>query len=97
MARSVVERLGAEVAVFASTAVRRLSWDSGPVPVVLGGGLLQSRDPVLLDAVTGALDDRVEVIVSDEPPVVGSVLMALDLLGVPPPAGLTARLRPLLS
>lgn len=96
-ARSVVERLGAEVAVFARTAVRRLSWDSGPVPVVLGGGLLRSRDPVLLGAITAALDDRLEVIVSDDPPVVGSVLMALDLLGVPPPARLTARLRPLLS
>ncbi|MFC7492667.1 MULTISPECIES: N-acetylglucosamine kinase [unclassified Nocardioides] len=97
-ARSIVERQAAEVVAFATTAVRRLAWDSGPVPVVLGGGLLQSRNPVLLDAITAALDDRFEVIVSTEPPVVGSVLMAFDLLGssAPSVADLGARLLPLL-
>jgi N-acetylglucosamine kinase-like BadF-type ATPase len=98
VARSIVERQGSEVVAFVTTAVRRLAWESGPVPVVLGGGLLQSRNPVLLDAIRSSLDDRLEVTVSDEPPVVGSVLMALDLLGVRAPTvpELAARLRPLL-
>ncbi|MDF1605786.1 BadF/BadG/BcrA/BcrD ATPase family protein [Nocardioides sp. YIM 152315] len=95
VARSLVERQAEEVVAFVTTSVRRLGWESGPVPVVLGGGLLQSRNPVLLDAICTSLDDRLEVTVSDEPPVVGSLLMALDLLGVRPAerSGLATGLR----
>ena len=91
-AAAIVHRLADEVVLLAATARRRLD-AAPPVPVVLGGGLLQSRHPLLLSRITESLDD---VLVCDVPPVVGSVQLGLDLLGVPAPAGLAAELRPLL-
>ncbi len=93
VARGLVERLAGEVAALANVAVRRLAWGSDPVPLVLGGGLLQARHPDLLAAVDAGLDHDAHVTVCDDPPVVGSVLMALDLLGVPAPEGLAADVR----
>jgi N-acetylglucosamine kinase-like BadF-type ATPase len=92
LAVAIVHRLADEVVVLAATALRRLGAPP-PVPVVLGGGLLQSRDPLLLARITAALE---EVLVCEVPPVVGSVQLALDLLDVPAPGGLAAQLGPML-
>jgi N-acetylglucosamine kinase-like BadF-type ATPase len=112
-ATSIVQRLADEVAAFARTALRRLDWgrlDRGrlergrldradePVPLVLGGGLLQSADAYLVGSIREALADvapGVDLRVSDVPPVVGAVLMALDLLDSPAPdaAALAAAVR----
>jgi N-acetylglucosamine kinase-like BadF-type ATPase len=80
-ASSIVRRLGREVGAFARAALGRLAWAGPPAPLVLGGGLLGSGDPLLLACVHEELAGLdVEPQVSDVPPVVGSVRMALDLV-----------------
>lgn len=80
-ASSIVRRLGREVGAFARAALGRLGWAGASAPLVLGGGLLRSGDPLLLACVHEELAGLdVEPRVSDAPPVVGSVRMALDLV-----------------
>jgi N-acetylglucosamine kinase-like BadF-type ATPase len=84
VALGLVHRLADEVAAFVTATAERLGWSEGPLPVVLGGGLLRSRDPRLLARVRAGLGDlaeRAEIAVCDVPPVTGAVLLALDLAG----------------
>lgn len=89
VARSIVVRQGEEVATFAGAALRRLGLVDKPADVVLGGGVLRSRDPLLF----AALRERLAAIaplavtrVLAAPPVVGAALLGLDALGAPPEA-----------
>ncbi|WP_188196303.1 N-acetylglucosamine kinase [Nonomuraea sp. SYSU D8015] len=84
VARSLVERQAEEVAVLAEVCLRRLGLLDTPVEVVLGGGLLTARDPLLtslLDAEFALRAPRAELVVADVPPVMGAALLALDHLG----------------
>jgi len=93
VAAEIVDRLAGEVVTLVRVALERI----GPVDdadIVLGGGLMQARDPRLLDAIEaglGALGIRHSLTVVDAPPVVGAALRALDTLGAAPAA--YARLR----
>ncbi len=86
VARSVVTRQAAEVAVMAAAAMGRLGLAPAGVPVVLGGGVLESRDPFLLAeigrelaaAAPGALPR-----VPGVPPVAGAALLGLDQVAAP--------------
>jgi len=102
VAASVVERLAEEVVLLAVTALRRLDLLGRPTAVVLGGGVLASRAPVLLDGVVARLRAQAphaHVTVVRAPPVLGAALAGLDLLGAPPSAGerLRAQLTPSLG
>jgi N-acetylglucosamine kinase-like BadF-type ATPase len=56
VARSLVERQAEEVCAMAVTAIRRLGLDGAlGIPVVLGGGVLEARNPLLTDAITRRL------------------------------------------
>ena len=51
-----MERQAEEIATMAVTAMRRLDLHGGQaVPVVLGGGVLEGRHPLLTDAITRRL------------------------------------------
>ncbi|MGH3417207.1 MAG: ATPase, partial [Actinocrinis sp.] len=53
--------------------------------VVLGGGVLRARIPVLMDRIAerAALEiPRAELVVAADPPVVGAALLGLDALGL---------------
>jgi N-acetylglucosamine kinase-like BadF-type ATPase len=81
----LVERQAEEVCVMAVTAMRRLGLDSVPgTDVILGGGVLEARDPLLTAAVTRrfatAVPDAVPRVV-DALPVTGAALLGLDHLG----------------
>lgn len=78
VARSIVVRQGEEVVAFARAALRRLGLDRATV--VLGGGVLRARNPVLMEVVAAGLAGS-ELVVVDEPPVVGAALLGLDALG----------------
>jgi N-acetylglucosamine kinase-like BadF-type ATPase len=85
IAVELIERQAEEVCVMAVTAMRRLGLDSVPgTDVVLGGGILQARDPLLTAAVirrlAAAAPDAVPRVV-DAPPVTGAALLGLDHLG----------------
>jgi N-acetylglucosamine kinase-like BadF-type ATPase len=94
VARSVVIRQGEEVALLAIAALRRLDLVARPATVVLGGGVLRSRDPLLHEVIRAALASAAplaEITVVTDPPVVGSALLGLAALGATP--GAEERLR----
>jgi N-acetylglucosamine kinase-like BadF-type ATPase len=94
VARQVVERLAGEIAVMAITAMRRLGLTGLPTPVVLGGGVITARNPLLISGITRRLADAApaaEVRVIDIPPVAGAALLGLD--HVRAPAAAASRLR----
>jgi N-acetylglucosamine kinase-like BadF-type ATPase len=84
VACDLVRRQADEVCLMAVTAMRRLGLPPSGTPVVLGGGVLEARDPLLLEAIErrlaadapGALPRVVDV-----PPVAGAALLGLDHVG----------------
>jgi N-acetylglucosamine kinase-like BadF-type ATPase len=93
-ARAVVARMAEEVFLLARAAIDRLNlWDQS-TDVVLGGGVLAARHPLLTDGVSRRFEahaPRVNLLVVDDPPVVGAALLGLDALGASPDAKSTAR------
>lgn len=86
---AVVRRMAEEVVLLATAALGRLGLLRTAVDVVLGGGVLAARDPLLLGAVEAGLADRApsaSVRVVDAPPVLGAALLGLDAVGAPPGA-----------
>ena len=91
---AVVERMAEEVVLLATVALGRLHLLDQPAELVLGGGVLAARDPLLLGSVEAKVHERapqVEIRVVDRPPVVGAALLGMDALGASPAA--EARLR----
>jgi N-acetylglucosamine kinase-like BadF-type ATPase len=94
VARAVVERLAGEISVMAITAMRRLGLTALATPVILGGGVITARNPLLMSGITRRLAEAApaaEVRVIDVPPVAGAALLGLD--HVRAPAAAAARLR----
>lgn len=87
VARSLVHRQAEEIAVMASVALERLDLLGAPVPVVLGGGVVAARHPLLHDRLLALLAERAPlaaVRVVTAPPVLGAGLLALDRLEAGP-------------
>ena len=94
VARTVVNRLADEISVMAITAMRRLGLADLDTPVILGGGIITARNPLLMDGVGRQLAEaapRARVRIIEVPPVVGAALLGLDHVQAPPAA--EARLR----
>jgi N-acetylglucosamine kinase-like BadF-type ATPase len=94
VAVTVVNRLADEISVMAITAMRRLGLTGLATPVVLGGGVITARNPLLMSGITRQLTEAApaaEVRVIDVPPVAGAALLGLDQVKAPPAAA--ARLR----
>jgi N-acetylglucosamine kinase-like BadF-type ATPase len=89
VARQVVDRQAQEIVSLATVAARRLDLLDAPFAVVLGGGVLRARPPLLHTAVLDgihALAPKASITVVDAPPVLGAALSALDALGATPVA-----------
>jgi N-acetylglucosamine kinase-like BadF-type ATPase len=94
VALDIVRRQAGEVCGMAVAALRRLGLEGQPVRVVLGGGVLAARDPLLTAEITKRLADAVplaEPRIVEIPPVAGAALLGLDHVGAPATAH--ARLR----
>lgn len=84
IARHIVDRQSDEIAVMAAAALRRLGLHEAEVPVVLGGGVVQSGDELLLtgvDAALARLAPRAYAVVVDAAPILGAGLLALESAG----------------
>jgi N-acetylglucosamine kinase-like BadF-type ATPase len=84
VARDLVRRQAEEICVMAVVAMRRLGLIEEPTPVVLGGGLMTARDPLLLSEITEritAAAPQASVSVVAVPPVAGAALLGLDHVG----------------
>ena len=89
VARSLVDRQADEIAVMAITAMRRLDLTGLATPVILGGGVITARNPLLMAGITRQLAEaapRAQVRVIEVPPVVGAALLGLDHVNAPPDA-----------
>jgi N-acetylglucosamine kinase-like BadF-type ATPase len=94
VARGIVTTLAGEVVHMARAALTRLHMLDVPTVVVLGGGVLTSRDPYLLAEIDARLADvapRAGTVVTEVSPVVGAALLGLDRLGASPAAKLALR------
>jgi len=92
VARKLVRRQAEEISIMALTTMRRLGLTELPTPVVLGGGVLTARDPLLITEITdqiAAAAPQAVVIIVAVPPVAGAALLGLDHVG----AGLDAERR----
>jgi N-acetylglucosamine kinase-like BadF-type ATPase len=89
VARSLVEQQAREICLMAVAAMRRIGLAPDGVPVVLGGGVLESREPLLLDALDrdlAAMAPGAVPRILDVPPVAGAALLGLDHAGAGPDA-----------
>jgi hypothetical protein len=90
----VINRLADEISVMAITAMRRLGLTALATPVVLGGGVMTARNPLLMDGILRQLAEAAPtaaVRVIDVPPVAGAALLGLDHVNAGPAAA--SRLR----
>ncbi|MCA0215898.1 MAG: N-acetylglucosamine kinase [Actinobacteria bacterium] len=84
IAGSLVDREAEEIAVMAATCLRRLELLDRELPVILGGGVIQGRDPRLLAGVgehLAVLAPLATTLIVDSPPVLGAALLALESAG----------------
>ncbi len=86
VARDIVLRQAEEVCAMALATIRQLGLAGTDVRVVLGGGVLAARDPLL----TGSIRERLAAAapgavmrIADVPPVAGAALLGLDHVGAP--------------
>lgn len=94
VARGIVTTLAQEVVTMARAALARLDMLTTPSVVVLGGGVLASRDPVLLaeiDARLAVAAPHARAVVTEVSPVVGAALLGLDRMGADSAAKQTLR------
>ena len=92
IAAGIVDKLAQEVVTMIRVTLERLGLNEQPVPVALGGGLMQSNDPRLIGAIkAGVAHDApsATVHVTSSPPIVGAALLGLDEVG----AGEAAQVR----
>ena len=84
VAAGVVRQQADEVVTLARVAADRLGLRHTRHAVVLGGGVLRARHPMLHQAVLNGIrasSGRAEITVVSDPPVAGAALLALDALG----------------
>jgi N-acetylglucosamine kinase-like BadF-type ATPase len=95
VARRVVAKQAREVVALATVAARRLGLLDKAYSVVLGGGVLAARHPLLHDAVVDgvlATAPLATIGIVADPPVAGAALLALDAVGASaPPVGAALR------
>ena len=81
VAQQLVSRLADEIVMMADTVLQRLRLTELAAPVVLGGGVLAARDPLLLTWITERLAERAPLArpsVTSVPPIAGAALLGLD-------------------
>ncbi|WP_035794110.1 N-acetylglucosamine kinase [Kitasatospora mediocidica] len=82
-ALELIDRQADEIVRMARVALARLGLLDGPAPLVLGGGVLAARHPLLLDNLTArlrAVAPYAEPRIVTAPPVLGAALLGLDRL-----------------
>jgi N-acetylglucosamine kinase-like BadF-type ATPase len=94
IAADLVDRQAHEVALLAKSVMRRLDLMSTPTDVVLGGGVLTARDPLLMRRIEHWMAREVPAAltrVNDVPAIAGAALLGLDHLGLSGPSATGGR------
>jgi N-acetylglucosamine kinase-like BadF-type ATPase len=85
IAVAVVDRMAEEIVTMARVALTRLRIADHTAQIVLGGGVLRARPPVLMDRIAARAAAEIplaELIVAADQPVVGAAMLGLDTLGL---------------
>ncbi|HXR71187.1 N-acetylglucosamine kinase [Actinocrinis sp.] len=85
VALAVTDRMAEEIVTLARVVLVRLGIADRAGEVVLGGGVLRARVPVLMDRIAARAAAEIplaELVVVEEPPVVGAALLGLEALGL---------------
>ena len=85
IAAGIVQRQAEEIVVLVIVTLRRLGLLDRPADVVLGGGILASARPILLDVVMNGIAEQAplaRILMFDGNPVVGAALLGLELAWV---------------
>ncbi len=80
---AIVERQAEEIVALVSTTMQRLNLESTDTDLVLGGGILASNDPVLMQPLISLLAEAAPsaaVRLLRDPPVIGAALLGLEQL-----------------
>jgi N-acetylglucosamine kinase-like BadF-type ATPase len=94
VAASIVGRMADEVTGFATAAARRLDLTEADPDVVLGGRLLRSATPNVIETITRGVHEvapKARIGVAASEPIIGAALLGLDDLGAPADARRRAR------
>jgi N-acetylglucosamine kinase-like BadF-type ATPase len=94
IAVSLVDRQAQEIALLARATTRRLDLSHTPTDVVLGGGVVTARDPLLMERInTWMAKEAPQAVVrpNDVPAIAGAALLGLDELGIDGEAEQTLR------
>ena len=85
VAQGIVRRAGETIGANVLSVARELDMLSVPFDLVTAGGVFSSRSPLLYQSLSDSLQKavRVNLVPLNAPPVVGAVLLALDLLRLP--------------
>ena len=86
VALKLVNRQATEICSMAEAAMRRIDLAAAGTPVVLGGGILEARNPLLLAAIgkeLAVVAPGATAHVLDAPPVAGAALLGLDFVAAP--------------
>jgi N-acetylglucosamine kinase-like BadF-type ATPase len=84
VATDLVRRLADEISAMALSPMRRLGLTTLATPVVLGGGLLTARDPLLTSEIAARMTrsaQKATIRIVDVPPVIGAAKLGLDVVG----------------
>ena len=85
VARSIVIKLGQELALYATAAIHRFGMEALEFDVVLSGGVFKGKGPLLVDTITQAVHavaPCAHIVRPRFEPAIGGVLLALDALDV---------------
>lgn len=83
IARDLLAQQADEIALLAITTLRRIDALDTPVDVILGGGMITSRHPGIIEPVTAAIlaaAPRAGIRIVDAAPITGSALLGLEEL-----------------
>lgn len=87
VARALIERQGEEIVIMAKSLIKRANLADVPLTLVLGGGVIKARDPLLMGAIERFLKSqelKVRVRIPDVGPIIGSGLLVLESMGAEP-------------
>ena len=93
-AREILERVADEVAALARAALTRLELSDAGAEVVLGGGLMRAAPMWMVERISeliSATSASATIVVAQEGPIVGAVILGLDALAASPDAIVRAR------